>query len=212
MDALALAVALGLGAPDAALAQNPPGGAPPPGARIAGRGRGVQVMTLATTAWPDGGRIPDRYSQAGAEVSPPVAWSGVPDSVASFVLLVHDADAAVGNGLDDVLHWLVWNIPGTARALPEALGQGAQLADGTRQISVTGPRYRGPGAAASGPVHHYLFELYALDAVLDTPPVGAPPPATRAAVVAAMAGHVRGKAVLVGLFKRPPLPERPGGR
>jgi phosphatidylethanolamine-binding protein (PEBP) family uncharacterized protein len=54
----------------------------------------------------------------------------------------------------------------------------------------------------SGPVHHYLFELFALDTMLDVPAVGASPPNTRAAVVAAMAGHVRGKASYVGLFKR----------
>jgi phosphatidylethanolamine-binding protein (PEBP) family uncharacterized protein len=80
--------------------------------------------------------------------------------------------------------------------------QGASLPDGTRQISATGPNYRGPAAPASGPPHHYLFELYALDAMLDIPAVGAPPSQARAAVLAAMAGHVRGKAVLVGLFKR----------
>ena len=58
------------------------------------------------------------------------------------------------------------------------------------------------GAPASGPAHHYVFELFALDAMLDVPAVGASPPQTRAAVVSAMAGHVRGKAVCVGLFKR----------
>jgi phosphatidylethanolamine-binding protein (PEBP) family uncharacterized protein len=72
-----------------------------------------------------------------------------------------------------------------------------------RQISATGPNYRGPAAPASGPPHHYLFELYALDAPIDVPPVGASPAQTRAAVFAAMAGHVRGKGVYTGTFKRP---------
>jgi len=161
-------------------------------------------MTLTSTGFTDGAQIPAKYSQAGDEVSPPLAWSGAPDSIASFVLIVHDTDAAAGNGTDDVLHWLVWNIPGTARALPEGVPPGSQLVDGTRQISVSGPYYRGPGATASGPVHHYVFELFALDAVLDVQPVGASPAATRAAVMAAMAGHVRGKAAAVGLFRRSP--------
>ena len=78
----------------------------------------------------------------------------------------------------------------------------SQLPDGTRQISATGPCYRGPGAPASGPAHHYVFELFALDTMLDVPAVGASPPATRTAVIAAMAGHIRGKAVLTGLLKR----------
>jgi Raf kinase inhibitor-like YbhB/YbcL family protein len=159
-------------------------------------------MTLTTTAWPDGGAIPAQYTQAGAQVSPPLAWSNVPDGVMSFVLIAHDLDAATGNGTDDILHWMLWNIPAAARSLPEAIPQGNQLADGTRQISVSGPYYRGPGAPAAGPPHHYVFELYALDTMLDVPAVGQSPQLTRAAVMTAMAGRVRGKAVYTGLFKR----------
>jgi Raf kinase inhibitor-like YbhB/YbcL family protein len=183
----------------------PAPGQPPPGGRGGGgRGRGaIAVMTLTTSAWPDGGQIPAKYTQAGDQVSPPLAWSNVPDNIASFVLIVHDVDAAIGNGTDDILHWMLWNIPGATRSLAEGAQQGTQLADGTRQISASGPYYRGPGAAAAGPAHHYVFELFALDAPLDVPAVGASPPQTRAAVVAAMAGRVRGKAVYTGLFKRP---------
>lgn len=179
---------------------------PPPGQRGGGRGRGrtVQVMTLTSPGWTDGGQIPVKYSQAGHDVSPPLAWDGAPDSAASFVLIAHDVNTVAANGFDDVLHWLVWNIPGTSRSLPEGVPQGGQLPDGTRQISVTGPYYRGPAAPATGPAHHYMFELYALDTVLVVPPVGASPVATRAAVVAAMSGHVRAKAVVVGLYKRSP--------
>lgn len=183
----------------------PPPGAPgqPPGGRGGGRG-GVQTMTLTSTAWSDGGQIPVKYSQAGDQVSPPLGWGNVPDGAASFVLLAHDVDAAIGNGTDDILHWMLWNIPAGARSLAEGVPQGSQLQDGTRQISASGPYYRGPGAASAGPAHHYVFELFALDAMLDVPPVGASPPLTRAAVVAAMAGHVRAKGVLVGLFHRTP--------
>jgi phosphatidylethanolamine-binding protein (PEBP) family uncharacterized protein len=170
----------------------PPGGpgGQPPGGRGGGRG-GVQTMTLTSPAWSDGGQIPARYAQAGDQTSPPLAWSNVPD-------------AAAGNGTDDILHWMLWNIPAGARSLSEGVPQGSQLPDGTRQISASGPYYRGPGAPASGPAHHYVFEIFALDAALDVPAVGASPPQTRAAVVAAMAGHIRGKGVLVGLFRRAP--------
>ena len=166
-----------------------------------GRGRGSVVMTLSSPAWPDGGTIPVKYAQPGGDVSPPLAWSNAPANAASFVLIVHDLDAAIAPGTDDTLHWLVWNIPGSARALPEGLPQGA-LPDGSRQISATGPNYRGPGAPAGGPMHHDVFELFALDAMLDVPAVGASPSQTRAAVIAAMAGHVRGKGVYTGLYKR----------
>jgi Raf kinase inhibitor-like YbhB/YbcL family protein len=177
-----------------------PGGQPPPGGR-GGRG-GVQVMTLTTAAWPDGAQIPVKYTQAGDQVSPPLAWTNVPEGIVSFVLLVHDLDAAAGNGTDDILHWMLWNIPAATRSLPEGIPQGSQLPDGTRQISASGPYYRGPGAAAAGPAHHYAFELFALDAALDVPAVGASPSQTRTAVLAAMATHVRGKAACTGLFKR----------
>ena len=170
----------------------------------------IQVMSLTTTAWTDGGTIPAKYTQAGAQVSPPLAWSNVPEGVQSFVLIARDTDAAIGagtgtgtgTGTDDILHWMLWNIPASTRALAEGMPQGNELADKTRQISASGPYYRGPGAPASGPAHHYVFELYALDAMLEVPAVGQPPPLTRAAVEQAMAGKIRAKGSLGGLFKR----------
>jgi Raf kinase inhibitor-like YbhB/YbcL family protein len=200
---LVIAAAAGLLA-----AQNPqtPVGQRAGGAAPAGQGRGgrgaMQIMTLTTSAWPDGGTIPMKFTQAGHDVSPALTWTNAPDTAASFVLIVHDINAPIGNGMDDVLQWLVWNIPAASRELAEGVPQGAELGDGTRQISVTGPNYRGPAAPATGPVHHYVFELFALDTKLDIKPVGASPADTRAAVVAAMAGHIRGKAAMVGLYKR----------
>jgi Raf kinase inhibitor-like YbhB/YbcL family protein len=135
-------------------------------------------------------------------MSPPLAWSNVPEGVQSFVLIARDLDAAIGNGTDEILHWMLWNIPGSARSLPEGVPQGPQLADGTRQISASGPYYRGPGAPASGSAHHYVFELYAIDGPINVPAVGQSPAETRNAVMSAMAGRVRGKGVYIGLFKR----------
>jgi Raf kinase inhibitor-like YbhB/YbcL family protein len=181
----------------------PGGRGPSTSSGRAGRGRGgIQLMTLTSTAFADGGQIPAKYTQGGGESSPPLAWSNAPDGIVTFALVVHDPDAPIGSGTDDILHWMVWNIPPATTSLPERVAPGPQLPDGARQISATGPFYRGPGALASGPAHHYVFELYALDTTIDVPAVGASPPQTRAAVMAAMAGHIRGKAVLVGLFKR----------
>lgn len=181
----------------------PPAPAPQGGGGNFQNRRGpAQTMTLTTTAWSDGGMIPAKYTQAGAQVSPPLAWSNVPDGTTHFVLMAHDTDAAVGQGIDNVLHWMLWNIPASVRSLSEAVPQGAQLPDGTRQISASGPYYRGPGAPASGSPHHYVFEIYALDAPIDVPAVGQSPQATRAAVVAALAGKIRARGTLVGLFRR----------
>jgi len=146
--------------------------------------------------------MPAALAQTGRDVSPALSWSGVPDSTRSFVLIVHDADAPMGDGLDDLLHWMVWNIPATATSLPRGVAQGT-MADGMRQISVSGPYYRGPAAPSTGPVHHYVFELYALDIPLNVAATGMSPAATREAVMRAMAQHVRGKGVLVGTYRRP---------
>src|SRR5215469_11143414 len=139
-------------------------------ARGGGRGRGgggIQNMTLLTTAWPDGGMIPARYTQQGAEISPAIQWSAPPAGTVSFVLTFVDADTVVNNSTDSLLHWMVWNLPGTATGIAQGRPDGFELEDGTRQISVSGSRYRGPGAPASGPLHHYIFELYALDTKID---------------------------------------------
>jgi Raf kinase inhibitor-like YbhB/YbcL family protein len=181
-----------------ALPANPAPPAPAvPGQRGGGgRGRGaVQVMTLVSSAWPDGGQIPARYTQADIEISPALSWSNVPDGAASFALIVHDLDAASGLGTDDILHWMLWNIPATTTSLSEGVPRGAQLADGTRQISATGPNYRGPGAPASGPAHHYVFELFALDTMLDGLLGAVQAPLTRRTL------HRRG----LPRFLRPPL-------
>ena len=160
------------------------------------------AMTLTTTAFPDGDPIPVKYTQAGEQISPPLTWTNVPPNTASFVLHMRDPDVARNRGTEDQVHWLVWNIPGTATGLPEGVPKGEQLPDGSRQISASGPVYRGPGAPATGPMHHYTFELYALDTKLDVQP-GADAWETRTKLWSAMQGHVLGKAVYVGLFRRP---------
>lgn len=163
----------------------------------------MRVMTLTSTAFTDGGMIPAAHAQPGRDQSPPLAWSGAPDSTRSFVLLVHDADAALGDGTDDVLHWLVWNIPWSATSLPAGIPSGPIRADGSRQISASGPYYRGPAAPSTGPTHHYVFELFALDAMVNVVPTTMSPALTRAEVMKQIAGHVRAKGVLVGLYRRP---------
>jgi Raf kinase inhibitor-like YbhB/YbcL family protein len=178
---------------------------PPPAPRPAARG--IRPITLTSTAFESGGLIPDRHAQMGRDVSPALVWSGAPDSTRSFVLLVHDLDAPTAPGTDDALHWLVWNIPGSAKGLPEGVPSGAQR-DGVRQISVSGPYYRGPAAPASGPMHHYVFELYALDNMVNVPPTTLSPALTRAEVLRAIESHVIGKGVLVGRYRRPAPTER----
>ncbi len=160
------------------------------------------AFTLTTTAFADGTDIPLRFTQAGAQTSPALTWTNAPAGTASFVVQVRDPDVARNKTTEDQLHWLVWNIPATATGLPEGVSAGAELADGSHQTSASGPSFRGPGAAATGPRHHYTFEVYALDTKLDAA-TSADAFETRANVMKAMQGHVLGKAVYVGLFHRP---------
>jgi Raf kinase inhibitor-like YbhB/YbcL family protein len=157
-------------------------------------------LTLTTPAFPDGGIIPPQFTQSDPKaVSPRLEWTNVPAGTVSFVLILHDPDVAMKRTIEDVLHWMVINIPGTARELPENVPATAQLPDGTIQPkNMRGAAgYMGPGAGAQGPYHHYTFELFALDIKLD---LGAE--ATRADVLKAIDGHILGKGVLVGRFHR----------
>jgi len=179
---------------------------PPAGAR--GGAPAVPAMTLTVTGFPDGGQIPVKFSQAAEGVatgeghSPAIAWANVPAGTLSFVLNMRDLDVARNKTTDDQAHWVVWNIPATATGLPEDVPKGSARPDGSFQISATGPMYRGPGAGANGPHHHYMFEIYALDTKIDVQPT-TDAFETRANVMKAMQGHVLGKAVYGGLFKRP---------
>ena len=169
---------------------------------------GGPAMTLTIPAFPDGGQIPVKFSQAaegaapGEGTSPAIGWANPPAGTQSFVLNMHDMDVVRNRTTDDQAHWVVWNIPATASGLPEGVHKGPQLPDGSYQVSATGPVYRGPGAPATGPRHHYMFEVYALDTKLDVQPT-ADAFETRANVLKAMQGHILGKAVYGGLFRRP---------
>jgi len=171
--------------------------------RGAGRGPQTPPLLMTTTAFEDGGVIPDKYTQkAGAmAVSPELKWSQVPMGTQSFVLLLHDPEPVLQKtSKTDILHWLVWNVPAASTGLPEDVKPG-ELPDGTRQVSLRSGGYMGPGAGP-GPYHHYTFELYALDTKIDIPQPaqGTNAGEVRTKVFDAMDGHVLGKAVLVGRF------------
>jgi Raf kinase inhibitor-like YbhB/YbcL family protein len=176
--------------------QGRPGGPPAP------------AMILTVQGFADGTEIPVRFTQAapGAEpgtgTSPAMTWTNVPAGTQSFVVNFRDLDVARNRTTEDQAHWVVWNIPASATGLPEGVPRGSQLADGSYQISATGPVYRGPGAPATGPRPHYLLEGYALDTKIDVQPSD-DAFETRRRVFEAMQGHVLGKAVYGGLFRRP---------
>src|ERR1700686_695688 len=180
----------------------------PIAAQQRGAASAAPAMTVTVEGFPDGGDVPVKYSQAapgvatGEGLSPAINWTNVPTGTQSFFLNMHDMDLARNRTTDDQAHWVVWNIPATATGLPEGAPKGSQRADGSYQISATGPMYRGPGAPANGPPHHYMFELFALDTKLDVQPT-ADAFETPPNVVKAMQGPILAKAVYGGLFPRP---------
>ena len=182
-------VAISIAVTTPAKAQAPPAAAP-----------AVPGLALSSPAFEDGSVIPGKFTQSvDSFVSPPLKWTNVPPNTVSFVLITHDPDVAIDKKSGDVLHWMAFNIPGTATSLPEGVPPNATLADGTIQAKNRrgAVGFLGPGAGAVGPYHHYTFELFALDTKLS---LGAD--ASRADVLAAMDGHILGKGVLVGRFHK----------
>jgi Raf kinase inhibitor-like YbhB/YbcL family protein len=111
----------------------------------------VTTMQLMSGSFEDGGSIPSRYTCDGADVSPPLAWSDVPDGTAEFALVVEDPDAR------GFVHWVLTGIPGDARELPE--GEGDTV--GTPGPNNFGREGWGGPCPPSGE-HRYTFTLYAL--------------------------------------------------
>lgn len=149
--------------------------------------------------FPDGCRIPNKYTCAAspASPSPAMTWSGAPVNTQSYVLIMHDPDPVLGgSAVNDVLHWAIFDIPGDAKGLPEGVKNGDQ-ADGAKQIKNLGGStgYMGPCAPPGHGDHHYTFELYALNAKL-----GLPDTASRAELLDAMNGKVIAKGVYIGMF------------
>jgi len=153
------------------------------------------TLKLGSTAFASGGEIPARYTCEGNDVSPPLAWSGVPANAKSLVLIVDDPDAPdpAAPKLTWV-HWVLYNIPPTASGLTEGA---RQLPAGTLQGLNDWKRsgYGGPCPPIGR--HRYFHKLYALDALL--PDLGQP---SKARLEAAMKPHVIARSELIGTYQK----------
>jgi Raf kinase inhibitor-like YbhB/YbcL family protein len=147
-------------------------------------------IELSSTAFGDGGTIPDRFTCAGRGVSPQLAWTGVPGGARELALLMDDPDAPGGT----FVHWVLFRIPAATKAIPEGtVPRGARQGENSRGE----PAYAGPCPPEGDAPHHYEFTLYALKSAIDLPD-GAAADAVRDAV--AKAALARGR--LVGRFGR----------
>ena len=151
-------------------------------------------LKLAAAAFKSGGSIPRKFSCEGADISPELTWTGPAAGTQSFALIVDDPDAPAGTWV----HWVVYDLPATARHLPEGVPQGDDVAGGGRQgLDDFGKSGYGGPCPPSGKPHRYFFKLYALDKTL-----GLDAGASKSAVEQAMQGHILTQAELVGRYGR----------
>jgi Raf kinase inhibitor-like YbhB/YbcL family protein len=143
---------------------------------------------LTSTAFADGAEIPVKYTGDGRNVSPPLAWSFLPEGTRSLALIVHDPDAPSG----DFTHWIAWNIDPDPGGLDEGASAPVEGLNGRGE-----PGYLGPSPPPGNGPHRYFHELHALDCDL-----GLAPGASREQLESALDGHVVGKARLVGTYER----------
>lgn len=154
-------------------------------------------LTLTSTVFASGGDIPSLYTCEGKDVSPPLAWSGVPEGARSLALICDDPDAPdPAKPKMTWVHWVLYDLPVTAAGLPEAV-KPADLPPGTREGKNDWKRtgYGGPCPPIGR--HRYFFKLYALDATLAS--LRTP---TKKELEEAMEGHVLAKAELVGTYQK----------
>ena len=155
---------------------------------------GEMALTVLSSAFQEGDKIPAKYTCEGQDVSPPLAWSEPPAGTRSLALIVDDPDAPGGV----FTHWLLFNIPPDSRELPEAVPAQAELDSGALQGKTDFGRtgYGGPCPPPGRP-HRYQFTLYALDQPLDLE--GG---ASKKQLLSAMEGHILAQGQLTGTYQR----------
>lgn len=170
------------------------GGAP----GIGGAPRAASLL-LTSPAFANGAAIPPAYTCDGEDVSPALAWTGVPEGARSLVLLVEDPDAPDPAAPRMTwAHWVLYDLPPDSRGLARAVPP-SELPPGTRQGRNDWKRTGWDGPCPPTGRHRYFFRLFALDTVLGD--LGKP---ARARLLEAMSGHTIARAELMGTYERAP--------
>lgn len=152
----------------------------------------AMALSLSSPAFQPNASIPSQYTCEGANISPPLEWSGIPNGAVSLVLLMDDPDVPKNLRADGMWdHWVLFNIPTSMREISE----GAHDFSGAIQGKNTGGKLGYTGPCPPDREHRYFFKLYALDTTLNLPEG-----ATKAEVQAACQGHILGQAELMGFY------------
>lgn len=150
------------------------------------------TLKVASPAFQPDGDIPVRNSQYGADAFPGLTWSGAPAGAKAYAVVLQDSDVIAGG--DPLVHWIAFNIAGSAKGLPAGMtAPPAGAKYGFDYLGGSHP-YAGP-KPPKGPKHHYHFQVFALDAAL---PAGAG--TSLASLTTAMTGHVLASGEVVGVF------------
>lgn len=161
------------------------------------KGVGKMGLTISSKAFRQNGKIPPLYTCDGEDISPPLAWSGLPAGTKSLALIVDDPDAPDPAAPKMTwVHWVLYNIPPQSDGLQEGASMG-DLPKGTLEGLNGWKRTRFGGPCPPIGRHRYFHKLYALDLVL--PNMRRP---TKAELERAMQGHVLAHAELVGTYQR----------
>jgi Raf kinase inhibitor-like YbhB/YbcL family protein len=156
------------------------------------------AFVLTSPAFGHDSDIPERYTCEGADISPPLAWSGAPQGTKSFALIVDDPDAPDPRAPKMTwVHWVVVDIPGDTLQLVEDAAGGGRLPRGAYQGLNDWKRAAYGGPCPPTGRHRYFFKLYALGTLLPNLRK-----ATATKVSTAMKGHVIGQAQLVGTYQK----------
>ena len=150
-------------------------------------------IQITSSAFEDGGMIPRSYTCDDRDVSPDLAWAGVPGETKTLALICDDPDAPVGTWV----HWVLFNIPPGETGLAAEIAPEAELASGARHGTNDFRRLGYGGPCPPGGTHRYFFKLYALDIRLDLDSG-----ATKAQVEEAMQGHILAEGQLMGRYSR----------
>ena len=151
-------------------------------------------MSLTSSAFANGGTIPARYTADGPDLSPPLAWSGVPEAAERLVLICDDPDAPSGNWI----HWVAYDIPADLDGLEEGVAPDETiLGDAKQGVSDFGRIGYGGPAPPPGKPHRYIFTLYAVDKS-----TGLKSGASKVDVLSAIEGQIIAKTTLTGLYGR----------
>jgi len=152
------------------------------------------ALSLSSPVFQESEKIPSKYTCDGQDISPPLMWGEPPSGTQAFALIMDDPDAPGGV----FTHWVIFNLPVDSRELPEAVPHNNQLDNKALQGMTDFGRvgYSGP-CPPTGPAHHYLFSLYALDQPLDLN-AGA----SKKQVLDAMQGHILAQGQLTGIYQR----------